>query len=316
MAQYDFPPDIDTAVTDGIELSNMLENFRTAQNTNHSGVARPSYAVQGMLWYNSATGIVNLFNGTADVPFGDTAIARSVGKLTPHENLAAKWGSNSTVIVTADGLLLFNTAGKSKRFTGVNHVIDITTVGANGRDSAVAEAASTWYAIHEIGKEDGSKAGLFSTSFTNPTLPTGYTYSGLIGAVRNDSGSNFLQFVQANTAVACGTPAATFRTAEITVNANYQNFDLSALIPPNAAEVTVNIEIRATAGTNSVVGKIAPDATGATASFGERLVQMTVASPGTSIPAGPMALAVPQSVKGQVAGTNGAMSLLVAGYRF
>jgi hypothetical protein len=75
---------------------------------------------------------------------------------------------------------------------------DITVSGptANGRDSATAEAASTWYALYAIDGPTVAPASLLSTSFTAPTLPAGYTVFRRVGAVYNDSGSNILEFSQ------------------------------------------------------------------------------------------------------------------------
>jgi len=74
--------------------------------------------------------------------------------------------------------------------------VDITTSGANGLDTG-SEAANTWYYIYLIW--DGSNAaGLLSTSYTSPTLPAGYTAKRLLGAVRNNGGSNFVWFRQIN----------------------------------------------------------------------------------------------------------------------
>jgi len=79
---------------------------------------------------------------------------------------------------------------------GASYTMDITTVGALGRDSATAEAVSTWYYIFEIVKADNTKSVIFSTSPTAPTLPAGYIYSKLVSMVRNDSSGNFVDFVQ------------------------------------------------------------------------------------------------------------------------
>lgn len=75
-------------------------------------------------------------------------------------------------------------------------VIDITLSGAGGLDTGV-EAASTWYAIWTIADSTGTNpvAGLFSASFSAPTLPAGYDKKRRVGSVRNDTSSNFISFV-------------------------------------------------------------------------------------------------------------------------
>lgn len=74
--------------------------------------------------------------------------------------------------------------------------LDITTTGVNGRDAG-SEAPNMWYYIHMIrNPSNGLVRGLLSTSVTAPTMPTGYTQRRLVGAVRNNGSSNFIQFMQ------------------------------------------------------------------------------------------------------------------------
>jgi len=76
--------------------------------------------------------------------------------------------------------------------------VDITASGANGLDTG-SEASSTWYYLFLIyNPTTDTVAGLFSTSSTSPTMPSGYTAKRLISAVRNDGSSNLLSFYQTN----------------------------------------------------------------------------------------------------------------------
>lgn len=98
------------------------------------------------------------------------------------------------VDVTADELLLQDSSGVTFRATTVAVTGDITASGENGLDTG-AEASSTWYYLWVI--YDGSTvAALLSASSTAPTLPSGYTYMALVGAVRNNGSSNFIAFYQ------------------------------------------------------------------------------------------------------------------------
>ena len=82
-------------------------------------------------------------------------------------------------------------------------VIDVTVSGLNGLDTGV-EAADTWYYIYVIwDRATDTYGGLLSVSPTSPTLPVGYTYKRLVGAVRNDSSSDFVNFIQRERYVAC-----------------------------------------------------------------------------------------------------------------
>lgn len=68
--------------------------------------------------------------------------------------------------------------------------------GGNGLDTG-ARAASTWYNVFLIrADETGTPDILFSTSFSSPTMPSGYSYKRRIGAIRTDGSSNILAFTQ------------------------------------------------------------------------------------------------------------------------
>jgi len=72
--------------------------------------------------------------------------------------------------------------------------VDITASGVNGLDTGT-EAASRWYYVWIIyNPTTDTAAGLLSLSSSAPTLPTGYTKKRRIGVIRNDSGSDFLEF--------------------------------------------------------------------------------------------------------------------------
>lgn len=75
-----------------------------------------------------------------------------------------------------------------------NITVNIAAVGVNGLDTGV-EAPSTWYYIWLIKDLNSNQvSGLISASSTTPTLPSGYTKKRLLGAVRNNTSSNFLNF--------------------------------------------------------------------------------------------------------------------------
>lgn len=102
--------------------------------------------------------------------------------------------SDTQVRVTADELVLENVSGQKYTATSLNVTGDITVSGANGLDAG-AEASDTWYYVWVI--SDGTtEAALLSASSTNPTMPAGYTYKALVGAVRNDSSGDFIDFKQ------------------------------------------------------------------------------------------------------------------------
>jgi hypothetical protein len=127
------------------------------------GAASPTvFALSGV----SASG------STVSVPFPPPA---------SFKNLSIKVASNTTVTVAAD--YVTTTDGTAFKTTALSGTINLGTTGANALDAGTI-AIDTWYAIWAISKPDGTTAGLASTSFTAPTLPSGYTMKARIGAVQ------------------------------------------------------------------------------------------------------------------------------------
>jgi len=120
-------------------------------------------------------------------------------------NLVVTRPTAATVRVYADRIVLLKDDGAAAALppvfiaTSVDVTIDITAAGANGLDAG-AEGASDWYTIWAIRDTTNSLTrGLLSTTFdvaTGPTMPANYTYRRLVGAVYNDSGSDFVNFIQ------------------------------------------------------------------------------------------------------------------------
>jgi hypothetical protein len=70
--------------------------------------------------------------------------------------------------------------------------------GNTGLDTG-AIAASTWYAVYLIQNTTTvTNDILFSTSFSAPTMPSGYTVKRRIGAFKTDGSSHILAFTQVN----------------------------------------------------------------------------------------------------------------------
>ena len=99
--------------------------------------------------------------------------------------------SNYTSTITAGSLTLRNSAGTSAVvLSTVSVTPSISASGANGLDTG-SLTASTWYYDYVIYNPTTlTTAGLFSASYTSPTLPSGYTFYVRVGAVRSDSSAN------------------------------------------------------------------------------------------------------------------------------
>lgn len=76
-------------------------------------------------------------------------------------------------------------------------IVDVTVIGAGGLDTG-AEAADTWYFVYVIADSTGTNppTGLLSIDATSPTLPSGYDECRRVGSVRNNSSSDFINFLQ------------------------------------------------------------------------------------------------------------------------
>lgn len=159
-----------------------------AEHIHSEGTSDPASPVNGQTWYRTDTGkLYRYLNGATKQLYPPEIIPDKL-------NLAIALGATpaAQIDINADCIILYNaTNNAGKAYHDIDITIDITASGANGLDTG-AEANSTWYYIWVIGKDDGTVAGLFSTSSTAPTLPSGYIYKRLIGAVRNDSSGNFV----------------------------------------------------------------------------------------------------------------------------
>ncbi|MCB1516135.1 MAG: hypothetical protein KDJ19_00755 [Hyphomicrobiaceae bacterium] len=125
------------------------------------------------------------------------------GFIVPHENLRLSSSDNVSVDVTADNLELINSiTGEKLTLADVDVTANISTTGADGRDTATAEASSTWYYTYVIAKTDGADvASLLSTqsSYDLVTLPTDYVFIARVGAVYNNSSGNIVAIEQTGT---------------------------------------------------------------------------------------------------------------------
>lgn len=166
------------------------------------GASAPTKTKPFMLWPDTTTNLVKIRNsGNSDwVTLGqsgnygwDLGGLDAQGVLCPHKNLVIKNNTgtpNNQLDIDADNLVVYDTNRVPQILSSVDLTADLTASGANGLDTG-AEAVSTWYHAWVIAKQDGTVASLLSTSATAPTLPSGYTYKGYVGAVFNDSGSDF-----------------------------------------------------------------------------------------------------------------------------
>lgn len=173
--------------------------------------------------------------------FGDS------GRLAPHKNLVVEVGNGSTTTVqaSADAVELVSNAGE-RVIVEVGGDATITNSGQGGLDTG-SEASSTVYYVWAIwGPSTPGASVLLSTQYqlASVTLPAGYTYAGLVGAVFNNSSSNFVETYQVN--------RRTIVKTQLVVNAgtfaSITEINLSAYLPVVARYAMFEVDCNVSAG--------------------------------------------------------------------
>jgi hypothetical protein len=140
---------------------------------------------------------------------------------------------NTKVNITADELVLKDTNNVAFVAVSVNVNPDASGTGANGLDTG-ALANSTWYYLWVI-YNGTTVAGLISTSSTAPTMPSGYTFKAMLGAVRTDGSAHFTKFWQSgNTAYIGFTNVFNNQTGVTSFTAQ----SISTIVPPTATRIS------------------------------------------------------------------------------
>lgn len=193
-----------------------------------------------------------------------TSSAVPIGsRLCPVTNLVGYRASASTYSLSADKVVLRNVSGTAAEFSSLSVLLDITSTGAGKLDTGT-EAISTWYHIWGIGKTDGTVSAVFSTSSSAPTLPSGYTYYGYLGAIYNSSSGDFRVQRQTGDLV----DLANVTALSVGTATSYTAVDLSTYVPPTAKAARLSYGIAASSGTATVSITIASYGSGTTATYG------------------------------------------------
>lgn len=153
--------------------------------------------------------------------------------VAPHKNLRIS-NTASVLTITADSLILADSGGMERLFTSVSKTIDDTVSGAGGLDTG-SITIDTWYHIWIIANPQGTINGMISLSATSPTLPSGYTFKGYLGAVYVDFANDQVLFSQRNLVVNRLSGGA--EAVSDTPGASFAAADLSAFIPTTAVHI-------------------------------------------------------------------------------
>lgn len=228
--------------------------------------------------------------------------------LCPHRNLAGLTNSVTSATFTADMLVLEDTSGNQLAISSFSKTAAITTSGLGGRDAG-AEAANTWYHVWAIAKADGTQGIVLSTSTTvgGITFPSGYSYAGYIGAILNDSASDFQLFRQMGDEVTIS-QSQELTTGTSTVEAT---INLASCVPTTARRVKGHARVQDSA---SGVGQLTlRTVSGST--IGSILIN---SQGGTTSPAGgyfDLTMYTAQTIY-YLVGTNDEANLFVTGFKF
>lgn len=145
--------------------------------------------------------------------------------------------ATASAIVTAQEALVRTGANVPAWLQGINVTINTANSGANGLDTGT-RTASNWYYLFII-YNGTTIAGLASLSANSPTMPSGYTYSLLVGAVYCNSSNAFDLYDQVGERIyreetsnllGSGGGVATFTLVS-----------LAAIVPPIARSVIGNL---------------------------------------------------------------------------
>ncbi len=207
-------------------------------------------------------------NGTAFTTIGFPSISNDTGVADINGNLkcsitsasaTATWTANEIVVETALG-------GTSQKLASYSQAVNLATTGAGGMDTGAAPA-SGFVSVYAIAKGDGTKNILACNATTSTAaiygganMPSGYTYSALIGIWPTNGSSQFVQGIQFGRSLSF-VPVSILSSA--TAQTSYTSQSISAAVPTIAKTATVLIG----SSISNRVGAVAGDSGGTGARY-------------------------------------------------
>jgi len=144
----------------------------------------------------------------------------------------------------------------------ISVTVDITQVGANGRDEGELRA-DAWYYLWLVFKDAGDEvAGLLSTNRETPIMPMGYTQKRLIGAVRTKATGALMEFAQVGRDVFYneGGGSTGIQVLSSGGATTFTDVDCRRLVPVNIAGLLhLNFTVRDNTGDNSAALFVRPN---------------------------------------------------------
>jgi hypothetical protein len=144
MSQYDFGT-IATATTTGGDLATILQNWRNAVNSNHTGTVRPAYVIAGQIWINTTVAtawVVNLYDGTDDIPLGYVNVTDNSAGFLSRVLIITK-SASATIALTEREMVIGVTASS----VNITLTLPAATTAKNGFNIVVQKRDATAFTV-------------------------------------------------------------------------------------------------------------------------------------------------------------------------
>lgn len=177
------------------------------------------------------------------------------------KNFTAPASPNQQYKITADSLVVWDADNNPITLANVSVTPDITVTGANGIDSTAGIGRSTgaWYSAWVIYNAlTNTAAGLFSTTSTNPTMPSGYTFKARVSwaTTQLSTTKQFAAILQQGDEVQyiLGSTQPNYPVVQSTANASAViTVSLANFVPPTAANIRGIAALPASAANSSTL---------------------------------------------------------------
>lgn len=178
----------------GIELGHATDTTLTRSSAGNM-------AIEGNLVYRAGGTDIPVADGgtgasTASAARTNLGVAQALAQVNALVVTNNSGTPNTSIDIDADDAIIVDTSGNAIRTGAVNLTVACAGTGANGLDTG-SLANNTWYYFYIIyNPTTETVAGLASTSATSPTLPSGYTFSYRVGAIRTGGSATFIRIKQ------------------------------------------------------------------------------------------------------------------------
>jgi microcystin-dependent protein len=144
MAQYDFGT-INTSLTSGGDLATLLQNWRDAVLSNHSGTSRPTYVKAGQIWFNTATPTnwaIMFYDGADDILMGYVNTTDNSANFLHRADVTTKTAS-ATIALTERNM----TVGVTASTANLTMTLPAATNAKNGFKITIQKRDNTAFTV-------------------------------------------------------------------------------------------------------------------------------------------------------------------------